>query len=78
MYGEWWSSKILAVGEGEGERTPEQNGFTQEKLFTALLKTIEDGSKHARNVLFVLIVSSLYVVITAFQVARRRARPRFP
>lgn len=41
----------------------------EQKEFELLVKSIEEASKHARNLLFVLVVSSIYVLISAFSVA---------
>ncbi len=40
--------------------------ITDEKGFDLLVKSIEEASKHARNLLFLLVVTSIYILITAF------------
>lgn len=40
--------------------------MTAKEEFAQLLKTIEESSRHARGVLFVLVVASMYVVLSAF------------
>lgn len=38
----------------------------EQKELELLTKSIEEASKHARNILFALVVSSIYVIISAF------------
>lgn len=40
--------------------------LSEEKEFDLLAKAIEDTSKHARTLLFILVISSIYVLIVAF------------
>ena len=38
----------------------------EDKELELLIKAIEESSKHARNLLFILVVTSLYVLLAAY------------
>ncbi|MCH8041404.1 MAG: hypothetical protein IH977_13835 [Nitrospinae bacterium] len=40
--------------------------LSEEKEFELLVKSIEDAAKHARSLLFFLVISSVYVLVAAF------------